>query len=112
MGFLSVQTSGSLCLYLFFVPFLGLFSLCLFVLSYPNVFVLFYRIILYYIIFYYYPLDACFLFCNDRQKGVDTDGKQVGNNLEKLMAREGKSHNQGILHEKNQFYLSIHSFIY
>lgn len=57
VGFLEVQTSGSLCVYLFLVPYLGLFSFCLLVLSCSNVLVFVY---FYSILFYYYPLEACF----------------------------------------------------
>jgi hypothetical protein len=55
VGFVSVQMSGSLLLLLS----VGLFSFCLFILfnSYMLVFVL----------FYYYPIEAC-LFSNERRK--------------------------------------------
>ena len=86
MVFLSVQTSGSLIL----VPSLGFFSFCLFILSNSDVigFVcLFYPVTFYFVIFYYYPLEAC-LFSNERQKGIQI-GEEVGRNWEEF--REGKS---------------------
>lgn len=63
MEFLSLHTSVSLHLYLVFVHFLGLFSFCFLVLSYSNLFLL---ALYYYILSYYYPLDACLFL---RQKG-------------------------------------------
>ena len=62
MGFLGVQMSGCLSLYLIRMPFLGLCSCCLFVLSYSPVFAL-----SYYILFHCCPWEAC-LHHNERQK--------------------------------------------
>lgn len=68
--------SRSQHLYLYHVPFLGLFFL--FVLSYFEVFffVLSIITILYHIIFYYYPLDACLL--SHETETMDQDGGREG----------------------------------
>lgn len=73
MGLLSVPTSRSPRLYLLLVPFLGVFSFCLFVLLYSDL------LLFYLIIFYYHPLDAC-LFSNERQKRNGLDGRGDGEN--------------------------------
>ena len=40
-------------------------------------------VLLYHVIFYYYPLEAFFfLFSDERQKKVDLDGQAVGRNWE------------------------------
>lgn len=59
-GFLNVRMSGSLVLYIFLAPFLGLFAFSL----YCPILMFFCCLILF---FNYYPLDACG-FSNERQK--------------------------------------------
>lgn len=59
-----MQTSESLI----HVPSFELFSCC-----FPIFSILFYLNILYFVIFYYYPLETCLLY-NERHK-VDSDGK-------------------------------------
>lgn len=90
MGFLSIQMNGSL----FHELSLGLSS---FILSNSKVLVLFYLIVF---LFYYYPLDA-WLFHDERQKGVDQEGKT---SWEEVRRVEGGKTNQNILsEEKNLF---------
>lgn len=73
MWFLSTQISGSLNLYLFLLPFLGL----LFVLSDSKVLVF---VLLYYILFYSYSFEATCYLVRDG-KGGDSDGKRSGKKL-------------------------------
>lgn len=62
--------SGSLHLYLFSVPFLGLFPFGLFVFFYSSV------LASVFILFYYYPSQLCLL-SNERQKGMDPMGGET-----------------------------------
>lgn len=82
-GLLSVPASG----FLFLVPSLGFFSLCLFVC-----FVLFWCVHFvssYYRIFYYYPLEAC-LFFNERQGWIWMGG-ELRRGAGKSRGREGET---------------------
>jgi hypothetical protein len=69
MEFLSVIIRRSLIL----MPPLGLFLFSLLILSNLNVSVF---VWFYYILFYYYPLEAC-----ERQKGSGSDGRRKGEEL-------------------------------
>lgn len=73
MGFLIGEASGSLCQYLFLDSSPGLFSMCLFILSYPNML----GFVSSYAIFNYYPLED-HLFSNGSQKGINSDGRKSG----------------------------------
>lgn len=64
-------------------PFLGLFS---FSLCFPFLFICFC-----FILFYSYPLDACFFFLTRVRKGVNSDGRGVGEELEREEGRESEN---------------------
>lgn len=81
-GFLSAQTSGSLCL----VPALGLVFVCLFCLTLIRKLCFILLILFYFITFYYCPLAAGFLMTN--RKGVNSNGKCDGKNLGRIVGRE------------------------
>lgn len=77
------QTSDSLNLYLILMPFLRLFSFCVFL---SNVFVL---ALSFYIafLFYYYPLRVC-LFSNERQEEDGPDRRGKKENLGRIEERK------------------------
>lgn len=80
-----MQTIGSLIP----VPSLGLFSTCLSILSNSDrlVIAVFYNILIYYIIFYYYPLDA-YLFSNETEK---RSSSRCEGRWEELGVKRGKT---------------------
>lgn len=90
MGFLGEQMNGSLNL----VPSLGPFPFCLHVFFNPDVLV----IVLFYFILLL-SLRALTFFPNERQKGVDPDGRRGG---EELLGVEGGELESGVLCERKK----------